>query len=342
MPKCKICIEREANQTGSHIIPHFLDKRIVNVDGDIGRDKELAFSISPEDQKFFIGRSVLPDQAKDLLSDLNEEQFENMDSLSTEDYIFCSRCEKLLGKLESDYSTTLSNAGDDHYISTKNGFLGTTFWLSIVFRLSVSSLNPAALKSKDEKKLRRYLAKIFEYNDYKEAQRAMTNFESHIAGYKLLRSIEFTEDHATYAFFHPKHQRPYCLIINEFSLFLFMKPTYQKSEIQDFFGLEKLHPKAKLNTLDKPERILSISHDDFQQVSRGLMEFFAEKKSRTNNYLLDGIFEKLFDRPMPYEVKVEFYRRYHSGETYGELKYSIEHFNKTLYYLIIDLTKPKE
>ncbi len=46
MRNCLLCYENPADKTGSHIVPHFLVKRIDNEPGQSGRDKEMGFVIT--------------------------------------------------------------------------------------------------------------------------------------------------------------------------------------------------------------------------------------------------------------------------------------------------------
>jgi len=45
MDNCKLCKNKPADKKGSHIVPHFLLKRIENEEGKSERDYEIGFSI---------------------------------------------------------------------------------------------------------------------------------------------------------------------------------------------------------------------------------------------------------------------------------------------------------
>ena len=66
MKKCKLCKKNEADKKGSHIIPHFLMKRIDNEIGRKGRDMEVGFSVGEFDTIPYFGRSVLPEKINDI------------------------------------------------------------------------------------------------------------------------------------------------------------------------------------------------------------------------------------------------------------------------------------
>jgi hypothetical protein len=75
--KCKLCQENEATQTGSHLIPSFLMKRIDNVAGSTKRDKELGFVVSNVDFKGYFGRDVSPEKLDDVFGEITDEDIIN-------------------------------------------------------------------------------------------------------------------------------------------------------------------------------------------------------------------------------------------------------------------------
>ena len=79
MKKCLLCQEREADKTGSHIVPHFLLKRIDNQIGVKGRDNELGFVIGKLETKSYFGRNVLPEKLEKIYGEVDDELIENND-----------------------------------------------------------------------------------------------------------------------------------------------------------------------------------------------------------------------------------------------------------------------
>lgn len=84
---CKLCLKKEADQTGSHLISCFI------VSSQIGeRDNEKGFIIT---------------------SDPEQDYSENLGSEGIkEDFIFCTACEKRLAFIESYFSQELTNKID--------------------------------------------------------------------------------------------------------------------------------------------------------------------------------------------------------------------------------------
>lgn len=83
MAKCKLCLKKEANQLGSHITSAFL------LSSQIGkRGEEKGFTISTDPNQNY-GQDVGAEDIK-------------------EDYILCSDCEKRLSRIESIYSSAIT------------------------------------------------------------------------------------------------------------------------------------------------------------------------------------------------------------------------------------------
>ena len=76
MGKCKLCLEREANKKGSHVIPHFLVKSMVNDDrGENERDKEISFKMEATFSDVYFGRRVLPEKVEEILGRIRMKRY---------------------------------------------------------------------------------------------------------------------------------------------------------------------------------------------------------------------------------------------------------------------------
>lgn len=135
-PKCRICQQRPATKTNSHIVPSFLVAKVCSYDGSGERDKEVMFTISPYGEKVYTGK--IPSTKYDELFDmeaLSDERIEKelKDNTVSEDYIFCPSCEKKLSEiLETPYA---SYENKETYISSDTKYM---FWVSVVWRMSIS------------------------------------------------------------------------------------------------------------------------------------------------------------------------------------------------------------
>lgn len=105
MNLCKLCKEREANQTGSHIIPNFM---LVPMIGKRYREESIKISTDlSKKEEIYYGRENL----KNTDTEMKEHHF-------TEDYIFCTVCEKFLStELETPFSLFHKNLTPHYQIT---------------------------------------------------------------------------------------------------------------------------------------------------------------------------------------------------------------------------------
>ena len=103
MSKCLLCRQREADKTGSHIIPSFLMKRI---NGEGKRDHEIGFKIKQGIVDTYFGRDIYEEKRKDITD--NEEKIYSRENYDVIDHIFCKDCEDFFASLESKYAPSLN------------------------------------------------------------------------------------------------------------------------------------------------------------------------------------------------------------------------------------------
>lgn len=123
---CLICKERHSDKTGSHLMPNFLLKYII---GD--RGYEAAWFIDthvPKIANFFGSANILN---KETIKKKNKH---------VKDFIFCTRCEKWLGKIE-DYTSEILNTkirGDRF----KQQYKIENFAPSLILKKYTGKINP--------------------------------------------------------------------------------------------------------------------------------------------------------------------------------------------------------
>ncbi|WP_291287158.1 hypothetical protein [Flavobacterium sp.] len=304
MKVCHICKKNNADKTGSHIVPHFLVKRIINQLGETGRDKELGFAISQDDSKMYFGRGVLPEKIEEVYGAVDEELIENNRIEGIVDNFFCTECEKKLAVIESEYSKTLnviSNA-DSSYQTSKFTFLGFLFWVSVVWRISIMSDSGFKLKTKDEKRLQRILNKYLMI-DINRISLDVKDFDLLDIGYKVLRAPNFSDSFPTIQYGHAFSERPYFLVIDEYMIFMYFKKNHMNAMVHDFFGSHRLQQKSKFNTAFEIEEIYSVDFVDFKEVLDNMLKFFARKKISKLEMKLDLVHQRLFPN---YGKKMDF------------------------------------
>ncbi|MCD8435951.1 hypothetical protein LNJ03_11675 [Tenacibaculum dicentrarchi] len=294
MRNCLLCYKNPADKTGSHIVPHFLVKRIDNEPGQSGRDREMGFVITEDSTTSYFGRSVQPEKLEEIYGEVTDELIENNNIDGIVDNYFCSNCEINLAILESEYAKTIeSNTEiDENYVSIEKPFIGFLFWISIVWRLSIQEHSGFKLKSKEEKKLGRILKRYLN-SDIKKIKPNEKDFDLNNIGYKLLRASNFSNENSTWLHWSVFYKRPYSLIIDEFLLFIYFKKSHLNGMIMDFYGSENSKQKAEFNTPFQKESIFGLSFEKYKNVSENIKIFGVRKRIESLEKKLDLLHQKI-------------------------------------------------
>ncbi len=320
---CRLCLNNEADKTGSHMIPHFLMKMIDTVEGTAGRDKELGFKLGTNEVGHYFGRSVQPEKLQEVFGEVTDEEIANSRSEVIIDHVFCSKCEDRLGKLENNYAKTLGTSDNQKYMSTKDSLSTLMFWASILWRASVSGTLGIQLASKDETKLREVLNTYMDLKVPAEELKDIAVLDE--IGYKIIRSPGFSEERKGFMFFNPHHRRPYCFLIGELAVFFYMKSSHLKDIGESFFGLEKYLKDAETNTYLRGESILPLPHDSFHNVNIQVAEFFANAWTKGVVFKLNGLYKLAGGRGrMPLPLTKEILNSIASNERELGRKYTNE------------------
>jgi hypothetical protein len=189
MENCLLCNNKKAYKKGSHIVPHFLLKRIENVEGKTGRDYELGFAIGEFNTDSHFGRAVQPEKLEEVYGELSDEEIESNKHPLVVDYIFCSPCETRLSKIESEYAKTLNTHSNEEYDSGISAELGLLFWVSIVWRMSINKKSGVQLSKNENETLRRILDRCLTNNiSTIDINSMRTSKDLKKINYKLFRS----------------------------------------------------------------------------------------------------------------------------------------------------------
>lgn len=294
MKNCKMCKINAADKKGSHIVPHFLLKRILNDIGEKGRDKEVAFILKKDVTTSHFGRAVQPEKLEEIYGEVTEDLIENNIDQAVVDNYFCTDCEKRLGTIESEYAKTLNQQTSlkSNYISEKRPFLCFLFWTSLIWRLSIQEDSGFKLKQKEENKLGRILDK---YLKLKLEQIQPDSLDSDLfnIGYKLLRAPNFSQKKGTWLHWSSTYERPYSFIIDEYLLFFYFKKNHLKGLALNFYNTEKFKRKANFNTCFSSESIYGLEPRDYEKVTDGLMKYAVHTRLNTLSHHLDEIHQLL-------------------------------------------------
>jgi hypothetical protein len=330
MEKCKLCLKNDADDTGSHVVPHFLLKRIFNVDGAKGRDCELSFKLTGLNVESRYGRSVQPEKLEEVFGDLtDEERIEKAIVDLVVDNEWCKTCEKKFADLEGEYSKTLDYSKEVPYQSTKGSLSATMFWLSIIWRCSVTGLTELTLTDKDQRKIRNLL------NDYQPG----TPNEAFIArrvdilkeiSYKVYRSADYNKkcgpEKGSF-FFVNRQQQPYMMMVDEFVVMIYMKNIYRKMPQPMFLGFEKLD--SEINSPVSGEIICPLTTEEFSGHTDKLVQLYKDIRIKAYESKLDRVYRKIGHKgSLPDQIKNEVLNEITKDETKIGRKYTYDDFVK--------------
>lgn len=327
MEKCKLCREKPADKKGSHIVPHFLLKRIENVEGKTGRDYELGFYIEEFDTKSYFGRALQPDKLEDIYGTLSDEEIEKNKHPLVVDNFFCTDCEKRLSVIESEYSKTLDTIGDGKYKSGVSSEIGLLFWMSVFWRMSINKRSGVKLTSGENETLRRILNRTLTQSiDSIDIKQMQSSKDLKKITYKLIRCPKFSDKNPTFLLFHPDFDKPYSLLIDEYIVFLSFKNNYDHYKTREFFGIKNEIFDLTTNCVGTDEELSTISVDTLKTVNDGIIN--KMKTLRMSH--LDKFFNKLHvaagghGSVMPDEIRTQIMDELTSTEKRLGRKYTIQ------------------
>ncbi|MDF0693240.1 hypothetical protein [Aquirufa ecclesiirivi] len=257
-----------ADETGSHLIPHLLLKRVVNVSGKVGRDQEMGFNLETTTSMSSFGRAVSPEKLKKLYGELSDEEIENNKDLHVVDNYFCKDCEKRLATIEGTYSNVISSSK-----SISKGLTALLFWTSIFWRMSISKKYGQFLLEEHEEKLRIFLNKYLS-KDISKVPNYLneTQINEFKISYKIVRCNNYSGNNPTHILFHPEFFFPYTALIDEFIVALSFDEKYEDFEKTDFFGIQDEVLKSKDNNGSKNEEISQIETKSFNSACNGVID----------------------------------------------------------------------
>lgn len=334
MELCKLCKKNPAEKTGSHIIPHFLVKRIDNQKGDKGRDKELGFSIGEFETTSYFGRSVLPEKLNEVFGDISEEEIRRNNNPFIIDNLLCTECENKIAQVENEYAKTLTNK---EAVSGINSNIAMIFWISVLWRMSVSKNQNLFLKSQEEEKLRRILANHLNAEIKNIDFDKIKNDPDFVdIGYRLIRCPDYSDREATYLVCHPYHKMPYSVIIDEYVLLFYFKKGHIDNIVQSFFGFEKDLKGKPVNTVTDGENKIIYKNETFKECLSKMLGLIIDRRMDNYNWIFDQIHVKLGGKGtiMPTEIKNSIIKKMTDDEKKLGRRYTFDDLTKTMYEVL--------
>lgn len=265
---CALCKKKEATQTNSHIVPSFLGARVFSYDGSGKRGKDVAFTLTAS--KRIVHTGNLPSTKYEELfddSNLDDNRLEKLknDSLA-KDYCLCPDCEKLLAEyLESPYAAFMKNG------KQLPGDIALFFWLSVIWRVSITKIFGDCLSASVEENMRSCLSLFLELKQ--QGQDTSAYLQNIPFNYKILYCSDYLQKDAGFVNFKTNDtHNSAAFICGDIAIFM-----RSDDFVRDFWGLEKHLDKAPVNTGSTPENRLFVPLESFVEAKKAIIIALKEK-----------------------------------------------------------------
>ena len=330
---CLICNEEKATKPNSHLIPSFMVAKVCSYDGSGKRDKEVMFTMTSYEDKVYVG--AVPDTKLDELFNqekLTDERIEKelRNNTASKDYIFCPKCEANLSKyLETPYA--------EHYSKGKSiqSDIAYFFWLSIVWRMSISRQFQFALPEDIELNLGECL------NEYIEAvannQDVTPIIEKCKFSYRLLRCSSYLPNGLAYlGGRYKENTKILTLTLGDTILCAnFDKQNIELPNDYTYLGLEDVIKSAPVNFGTDSQVCVNVENKAFEDAMKQMVKETAFKRLLNEKELADKIWNVVgLSGNMPDEIFQSFMERLYSEEEKQGDRKTVERyvqvFNETL------------
>lgn len=274
--KCAICRDHPADKTNSHIIPNFFLTMVSSVDGSYRRGKELLYTIGDSTTKGHLGSEVLEHEWSDSFDHMSEERIEELKkNAGSEEFIFCSRCERRLGEyLESPWHDHMFKG---RKISPETAYF---FWVSVLWRISFFEGLTLKLPHHIEESLRK---RLLGFILAKESKSSVTHLiEKPPFYYKVLYCKDYSKNHPGFVYYeYDKKSNCATLLLGDVVACFAFAPKYSFQKCC-FYGLEKAILEAPLNNGTEPEKYLCVNSSAIDNASEPIVHYLQKSRLETD------------------------------------------------------------
>ncbi len=328
---CLICKKNKATKTNSHLIPSFMIAKVCSYDGSGKRDKEVMFTMTSYEDKVYVG--AVPDTKLDELFDQNiltDERIkeELKENTASKDYIFCSICEANLSKyLEAPYAEHLSTG------KSINMEVAYFFWLSIVWRMSISRQFQFALSNDIEQLLGDCL---HEYMDaMANGQETDAIIEKCKFSYQLLRSPSYLPNGMAYLGGRYWEEKGILVLTLGDTILCARFDGAEFPENFSYLGLEEVIKSAHINKGTENEESVKIDKEAFEEAMVQMTKETALKRLLNEKEIADKVWQEVgLPETMPDEIFQALMEKLYSEDSkQGDRKTReryVQIFNETL------------
>lgn len=325
MDKCNLCKKNEADKKGSHIVPHFLLKRIENIDGKTDRDYEIGYRIQSFKSEVHFGRSVQPERLEETFGEITDDDIDNNKHPLVVDYFLCSECEERLAQIESEYSRTIETIKDTEYESGISNAKSILFWASVFWRMSVHGQSGVKLTN-EQNELLRVLLDSFLPGKKEELDEKIIGESALVKSisYKIIRCHNCSQEEAKWLLFHPEFYNALCLLIDEFVIVFSLNGQYDELNSTDCFGINDLILSSPENRIGGKEVIKPFDRSIFVELRKRIANKIAYDCFDGLDELLDNVYVAAGGKgnKMPAELKQEILKEVTSDKKKIGRKYT--------------------
>jgi hypothetical protein len=263
-------------------------KRVDNIEGYKKREYELGFYITDSIVKPYFGQKVPVKKLEEVFGKITENDIENHRSPEIVDHILCCSCEARFSKIEMAYSETLNTEQSNTYTTNIDKNIAFAFWMSIIWRISITENHGVKLSKIKEEKLRNLLNDNLgkELKDLKD----MSNYASaNSLSYRLIRCVDYSINYGGFVYCQQSTTEPISFAIGEFVLLFNTRKKRGKDKGFSFLGFEKYKSNCSVNNLSLNESVYVITNEDFKICINNFVKYAAKIKTKSIFKQLDYI-----------------------------------------------------
>lgn len=289
--KCFLCGKSDATKTNSHLIPSFMIAKACSYDGSGRRDSEVMFSMESFRDRIYIG--ALPDTKIEELFDvdnLSEDRIKTELGVNpaSKDFIFCPKCESRLSKyLESPYSQYVSS---NKKIGVEVPYF---FWLSVIWRMSISNQFGFRLPERIEKSLGRsldeYLCAV------ENAQSTENILVSTPFSYRLIRASQYLPNEQCDGFFYGIYDNDNDALMYVFGDTVICAQFDHQNLTEDmtFLGLERIIKQAPINQGIELEKVVEIDNKEMELAAKHIIAIAVPQRIQKEFELVNKVWNSI-------------------------------------------------
>lgn len=352
---CKLCKKKPANQTGSHIFSFFLIKGAVNEKGEVHRDKEILFGISPTNFiDTYFGRSINPEKIEEVKGrELTDEEIEKNKNPFTIDNLVCRDCEKRFGSVETyfkdkvydklitnDFKEETDKRGTAIKIceGVDNRMIRLFIYLHI-WRAAAARYNDWKIKPKEEEELRQILDEHLGMTQ-EETIKLVEDSEAQFSHLPLIVTYVETEEgrETENAILIDRSKMPYCLIMNDIVVQFFIKESHARGSINWVYGISDMVEKMKhLNFKEEEFKIGRLNDDQRKKFVENLMRYLAREFGRKTMAMFSLLFQRCFGGKPTVEIGQKVLDELINDDQPLGYKYTFDHIKQVFAKNILEI-----